>query len=127
MIRFVSCAGAAGMVILFALAASAQTLGEIKTEVETPSGQKTERTIVFEAAGTHGLSIEQLSAFGKLASDHPEIARAIARDPAVVDDAAFVEQHPALKDYLAKFPDAAADIKANVGNYVVPERGQSSQ
>jgi hypothetical protein len=58
------------------------------------------------------------------ASD-PALARQLARNPSLVSDDGFVNQHPALRQYFEQFPNAREDIVANPGNYLTPVSGSS--
>ena len=51
------------------------------------------------------------------------IANAIARNPAIVNDANYVAKHPALQAFLEKYPDARAELVDNPGNFVTPVAG----
>ena len=86
--------------------------------------QNGNRTIVFERSNA-GLNLDQLSAFGQLTSNDPALARKLARNPSLVNDDGFVNQHPALKQYFEQFPSAREDIVANPGNFLTPVSGSS--
>jgi hypothetical protein len=81
-------------------------------------------TIVFERSNA-GLNLDQLSAFGQLASSEPALVRALAKNPSLVNSAGFVSKHPALQQFLEKYPNAAEDIVVNPGNYLTPVNGSS--
>jgi hypothetical protein len=81
-------------------------------------------TIVFER-GSVGLHLDQLSAFSKVAANDPKLAKALARNPALIEKDSFVSAHPALAQYLQQYPDARADIVANPGNYLTPVPGST--
>jgi hypothetical protein len=74
--------------------------------------------IVFENAGMSGLPSARYQAFDQFASEHPEIARALARNPRLIESNSFVESHPALADFLRDHSDVASDFAENPGNYV---------
>ena len=86
--------------------------------------QNGNRTIIFERSNA-GLNLDKLSAFGQLTASDPELARKLARNPSLVNDDGFVNQHPALRQYFEQFPDAREDIVANPGNYLTPVSGSS--
>jgi hypothetical protein len=81
-------------------------------------------TIVFERSNAD-LNVDQLSAFGQLASSEPALAGALAKNPSLVNNAGFVSKHPALQQFLEKYPNAREDIVANPGNYLTPVNGSS--
>lgn len=74
--------------------------------------------IVFESAGTQGLSLERYQAFDRFDSEHPGIAKALARNPRLIKDESFAKNHAALADFLRAHPDVASDFAENPGNYV---------
>lgn len=86
--------------------------------------QNGNRTIIFERSNA-GLNLDKLSAFGQLTASDPALARKLARNPSLVNDDGFVNQHPALRQYFEQFPDAREDIVANPGNYLTPVSGSS--
>jgi hypothetical protein len=112
---------AAAALALFSLPAlaqdspSAQVLGQVK---------RGNTTIVFERSNAD-LNLDQLGAFSEVASSDPGMAAKLARDPSLVNSDKFVSQHPALQQYLQKFPNAREDIAANPGNYLTPVSGSS--
>jgi hypothetical protein len=74
--------------------------------------------IIFENAGTSGLPSARYQAFDQFASDHPEIARALARNPRLIANERFIQSHPALADFQRTHSDFANDFAENPGNYV---------
>ena len=86
--------------------------------------QNGNRTITFERSNA-GLNLDQLSAFGQVTANDPALARKLARNPSLVNDDGFVNQHPALQQYFEHFPNAREEIVANPGNYLVPVNGSS--
>ena len=100
---------------VFAQDSSKQVLGTV---------QQGNTTIEFQRSNA-GLNLDQLNAFAQVSSSDPALASKLARNPALVNDAAFVSKHPALQQYLEKYPDARTDIVANPGNYLTPVNGSS--
>jgi hypothetical protein len=86
--------------------------------------QNGNRTIIFERSNA-GLNLDKLSAFGELTASDPALASKLARNPSLVNDEGFVNQHPALQQYFEKFPDAREDIVAHPGNFLTPVSGSS--
>jgi hypothetical protein len=105
----------AALVSFPALAQQSKVLGTV---------QNGNRTIIFERSKA-GLNLDQLSGFGQLTADDPALARKLARNPSLVNDDGFVNQHPALKQYFEQFPNAREDITAHPGNYLTPVSGSS--
>jgi len=114
------------IVVLAALAsfpAFAQDSAASKVTGVVHNGNK---TIVFEN-NSAGLNLDQISAFSQVKASDPAIADKLARNPRLVTDNAFVSKHPALQQYLAKYPMARDDIAANPGNYLTPVNGSAWQ
>jgi hypothetical protein len=86
--------------------------------------QNGNRTIIFERSNV-GLNLDKLSAFGQLTASDPALARKLARNPSLVNDEGFVNQHLGLQQYFEKFPDAREDIVAHPGNFLTPVSGSS--
>jgi hypothetical protein len=105
----------AGLMSFPALAQESTVLGVV---------QNGNRTITFERSNV-GLNLDQLSAFGQVTASDPALARKLARNPSLVSDDGFVNQHPALRQYFERFPNAREDIVANPGNFLTPVSGSS--
>jgi hypothetical protein len=86
--------------------------------------QRGNTTIVFEQSNA-GLNLDQLSAFSQVTASDPSLASKLARNPRLVNNQNFVAQHPALQEYLQKYPNARMDIVSNPGNYVTPVTGSA--
>jgi hypothetical protein len=119
--RFACACEIVGILVLVAIPAypqdspSSQVLGKV---------QQGNTTIVFERSNA-GLNLEQLSAFGDLASSNPALTTKLARNPSLVNNDRFVSKYPALQQFLEKYPSARDDIVANPGNYLTPVNGSS--
>jgi hypothetical protein len=74
--------------------------------------------IVFEDAGVNGLPSSRYQVFDQFASEHPEIAKALAHNPRLIESESFADSHPALADFLRTHSDVASDFAENPGNYV---------
>jgi hypothetical protein len=73
-------------------------------------------------APTNDLPMKQYSAFHDFHQAHPNIVRALARNPRLINSESFRRQHPALRDFLSQNPDFAEDFSEHPGDYVVPMR-----
>lgn len=78
--------------------------------------------IEFDSAGTNGLPMDRYQAFEQFASEHPEIAKALAHNPRLINSAGFARSHPALAEFKQAHADFASDFAEDPGNYVVPSR-----
>ena len=88
--------------------------------------QNGNKTIVFEN-NSEGLNLDQIGAFSQVKASDPAVVDKLARNPKLVTEDAFVSKHPALQQYLEKYPMARDDIAANPGNYMTPVNGSSWQ
>jgi GrpB-like predicted nucleotidyltransferase (UPF0157 family) len=55
----------------------------------------------------------ELANMDRFMDSHPEIAEQLRKDPSLVDNKKFVEQHPALQQYLATHPGVREEYKEN--------------
>jgi hypothetical protein len=74
--------------------------------------------IIFENASMRGLPTARYEAFDQFVLEHPEIGKALARNPRLIANESFLNSHPALRDFLRIHPDLASDFAENPGNYV---------
>ena len=44
---------------------------------------------------------------------HPQIAKRLAKDPALIDNQQFVDSHPELRSYLHNHPNARHEFKSH--------------
>ncbi|MGO9454678.1 MAG: hypothetical protein ACLQDV_27080 [Candidatus Binataceae bacterium] len=118
--RLVYVFGTLGIVAMMSVPALAQDASPSVTGVV----QRGDTTIVFERSNAD-LNLDQLDAFGQVTASDPAMASKLARNPSLVNDEGFVGKHPALQQYLEKYPNAREDIAANPGNYLTPVSGSA--
>src|SRR6202041_918529 len=63
-------------------------------------------------------SHEQAARFGKFLNSHSNVANELSRDPSVVKNQEFMENHPELRDYLKDNPDVQKELMANPPPFV---------
>jgi hypothetical protein len=63
-------------------------------------------------------SHEQAARFGKFLNSHSNVANELSRDPSVVKNQEFMENHPELRDYLKENPDVQKELMANPPTFV---------
>ena len=54
---------------------------------------------------------------------HPEVAEQLRKDPSLVNNKKFVENHPALQQFLAQHPGVREEIRENPNAFMAAERG----
>ncbi len=54
---------------------------------------------------------------------HPEISEQLRKNPTLVNNKEFVEDHPALKQFLAQHPGVSEEIRENPNAFMSAERG----
>ncbi|MGC2297586.1 MAG: hypothetical protein WA476_02210 [Acidobacteriaceae bacterium] len=61
---------------------------------------------------------DHMADFGGFLGSHSDIQRDLSRDPSVVRDHAYVQNHAELDAYLSAHPDVRAELMANPQNFV---------
>lgn len=90
---------------------------------ETTTANRGNATIEFEPAGSNNIDTANYQTWNEFASDHPEIARAIAYRPKAADDPAFLRKHPALATFYQQHPEVRDALIADPGNFAaIPPR-----
>jgi hypothetical protein len=80
-------------------------------------------TIVFKAADPNDIDRQKLNTWNDFASEHPDIARALAYKPALVDDDGYANKHPELSAFFSAHPDIREAMAENPGNFnAIPPR-----
>lgn len=58
-----------------------------------------------------GIDRRELASFDRFLDSHPEISEQLNKNPRLVDDREFVQNHPALQSYLQEHPQISSEIK----------------
>jgi phage-related protein len=69
----------------------------------------------------------ELANMDRFMDSHPEIAEQLRKNPALVNDKKFVENHKALKTFLATHPYAAQEYKENPTAFMQQEQNYEHQ
>jgi hypothetical protein len=78
---------------------------------------------VFKAADTGDLDMQKLQTWSAFASQHQDIARALAYKPALINSDGYAKKHPELADFFSAHPDIREAMAEDPGNYVaIPPR-----
>jgi phage-related protein len=68
------------------------------------------------------LTRQQLSAFDSFLDGHPEVAEQLRKNPSLVNNEEFVENHPDLQRYLQAHPEVKEDLAQNPNAVMHQER-----
>jgi hypothetical protein len=63
--------------------------------------------------GDHDTTWRQLASMDRFLDSHPEIAEQLRKDPSLINNTAWVENHPALQEYLQQHPEVSEEFKEN--------------
>jgi len=81
------------------------------------------KTIVFAAADNSDLEVNRLRTWGDFAASHPNIAKALAYNPSLMNSDGYLAKHPDLEAFFQAHPDVEKSMAANPGNYnAIPPR-----
>ena len=96
------------------LAQEGKTLGTVKNGNTTTE---------FKAADSRDIDTQKLKTWNDFASDHPNVASALAHNPALINDDGYAKKHPQLGAFFSAHPEIREAMAANPGNYVaIPPR-----
>jgi len=84
-----------------------------------PSGIALAQDATQSARASRG----ELASFDQFLDSHKEIAEQLRRDPKLIQDRKFVEQHPALQTYLQQNPEVREQLSRNPNAFIGQERG----
>ena len=80
-------------------------------------------TIVFDAANPSDIDSRALTTWDSFAKQHPQIDRALALKPSLINDAGYLKRHPELGDFLQAHPEVRNAMAADPGNFAaIPPR-----
>jgi hypothetical protein len=79
--------------------------------------------IVFKAADSSDLDMQKLQTWSNFASEHQDIARALAYKPELINSDAYTKKHPELAEFFSAHPDIREAMAEDPGNYnAIPPR-----
>ena len=108
---------AVALPVAFAASSMAQSGNTLGTVVNGNT------TTVFKAAGNRGIDTQKLKTWNDFASEHPNVASALAHNPALINDDGYAKKHPQLAAFFSAHPEIRDAMAANPGNYVaIPPR-----
>lgn len=68
------------------------------------------------------ISRGELASFDQFLDNHPKVGKDLSRNPRLIDNPAYLSEHPGLKDYLEDHPRVREEIKENPGAFMNRER-----
>jgi hypothetical protein len=97
--------------------------GPSATAPELGRVEQGNKTIVFAAADNSDLEVNRLRTWGDFAASHPNIAKALAYNPSLMHNDAYLAKHPDLEAFFKAHPDVEQSMAANPGDYnAIPPR-----
>jgi hypothetical protein len=73
------------------------------------------------------LSHTELANMDHFMESHPEIGEQIRKDPSLLDNKQFVDNHPALRDFLAQHPGIRQEVRDNPNYFMHDEERYAHQ
>src|SRR5258706_178153 len=64
----------------------------------------------------------QLASFDSFLDSHPEVSEQLRKDPSLVNNQEFVEDHPALQAYLQQHPEVREEMSQNPNGFMHQEQ-----
>jgi hypothetical protein len=64
----------------------------------------------------------EVASFDRFLDQHPQIERDLRANPGLVDDPAYMKQHPELREYLQKHPAVRQDLRQHPREFMKRER-----
>jgi hypothetical protein len=78
---------------------------------------------VFKAADTSDIDMQKLQTWSSFASEHPDVARALAYRPSLINNDSYTQKHPELGEFFSAHPDIREAMAEDPGNFVaIPPR-----
>lgn len=93
----------------------------VKEEIGENPKQFLNHERAFERRGGD-VSRAEAASFDRYLDAHPDVARQLRKNPSLVDDKQFVQQHPELGEYLQNHPRVREDIRQHPRAFVHRER-----
>jgi hypothetical protein len=72
--------------------------------------------------GNRDLRGGQLAGMDRFLDGHPEIAEQVKKDPSLLTNKKFVDQHPALQGYLQQHPQVREEVAENPNGFMQQEQ-----
>jgi hypothetical protein len=70
----------------------------------------------------HDTTVRELASFDSFMDSHPEIAEQLHKNPSLVENKEFVENHPALQTYLQQHPSVREEVSENPNAFMHREQ-----
>ena len=78
-----------------------------------PQTQQTSQAPAITPPDRDEASRRQLASFDNFLDNHPELAEQLRKDPSLVNNREFVENHPQLQQYLQQHPEIREEMSQN--------------
>jgi hypothetical protein len=81
----------------------------------------------FDWREDHDITHTELANMDHFMESHPEIGEQIRKDPSLLDNKQFVDNHPALRDFLAQHPGIRQEVRDNPNYFMHDEERYAHQ
>lgn len=102
------------------LVGATAALAQDRSDKVLGSVQRGNTTIVFEAANSSDLPMNEYAAWEEFSRDHRAISNQIVIHPGWLKNDAWIGRHRALAEFFAKHPGVREAMVTNPGNFVAP-------
>ncbi|HYL60778.1 MAG TPA: hypothetical protein VEU51_18070 [Candidatus Acidoferrales bacterium] len=91
----------------------------VREELKETPGQFMSREGRYEwYRDGHGITRHELGTADNYFDHHPDVYQALSKNPALIDNREFVENHPGLHDYLEDHPYARREFKEHPYRFI---------
>jgi len=87
----------------------------LTTALATPLMARPAMAQVTTEYGEHHPYVE---GFDSYLDKHPDVTQQLSHDPHLIDDPAYMANHPELRDYIREHPRAAADFRRHPDRFM---------
>lgn len=91
---------------------------EIREEIKENANAFMRQEDRYEHRGDQGITPHDLALMDQFLDKHPEIDERLEKDPSLIDNREFIENHPELKEFLAEHPELRQAFKDNPDQFM---------
>lgn len=95
--------------------------------VAAAAGARARARAAEAASQSAATSAKGLGAFGEFLDQHPEVEARLQENPGLINNPAFLKNHPAVPQFLARHPEIRTDLAERPRWFVHRELGRQSE